>query len=59
MMDSGAEEKLEKLIKLLTSDKDGEAIAAARAIRRKLDGAGADIHELAARIKGGKLFETR
>jgi len=53
MIDPGAEERLEKLLKLLTSDKDGEVIAAARAIKRTLDGTGADIHELAARVKGG------
>ena len=58
MIDPGAEQKLEKLLKLLTSDKDGEVIAAARAIKRTLDGAGTDIHELAARIKGGKLSES-
>jgi hypothetical protein len=58
MIDSGTVERLEKLIKLLTSDKDGEVVAAARAIHRTLEGAGADTHELAARIKGGKLSET-
>jgi len=58
MIDAGAEEKLEKLLKLLTSDKDGEVLAAARAIKRTPDGAGADVHELAARVKGGKLSEA-
>jgi hypothetical protein len=53
MIDSGAEERLEKLIKMLSSDKDGEVVAAARAINRTLNGAGTDIHELAARVKGG------
>jgi hypothetical protein len=55
MIDPGAEEKLEKLIKLLSSDRDGEVLAAVRAIQRTLNGAGTDIHELAARVKGGKL----
>jgi hypothetical protein len=58
MIDPGTVEKLEKLIKLLVSDKEGEVVAAAHAIRRTLSGAGADIHELAARIKGGKLSEA-
>jgi hypothetical protein len=59
MIDPGAEQKLEKLLKLLTSDKEGEVVAAARAIKRTLDGAGSDIHELAERIKGGgKLSES-
>jgi hypothetical protein len=58
MIDPGTEEKLEKLLKMLSSDRDGEVLAAARAIQRTLSGAGADIHELAARIKGGKLSEA-
>jgi hypothetical protein len=58
MIDSGTVERLEKLIKLLTSDKDGEVVAAARAIHRTLEGAGTDIHELAARIKGCKPSEA-
>jgi hypothetical protein len=33
-------------------------LAATRAIRRTLDSAGSDIHELAERIKGGKLSEA-
>jgi hypothetical protein len=58
MIDSGTVERLEKLIKLLTSDKDGEVVAAARAIHRTLEGAGTDIHEFAARIRGGKLSDA-
>jgi hypothetical protein len=53
MIDPGTEQKLEKLLKLLTSDKDGEVVAAARAIKRTLNSAGTDIHELAERVKGG------
>jgi hypothetical protein len=50
MIDPGAAEKLEKLLKLaLGTDKEGEAIAAVRAMKRI---AGADFHELAARVKG-------
>ena len=58
MIDSGTVERLEKLIKLLTSDKDGEIVAAARAIHRTLKGAGSDIHELASRLKDGGLSEA-
>ena len=52
MMDPGAAEKLEKLVRLLSSDRDHEVLAAARAITRTLSGAGSDTHELAERIKG-------
>jgi hypothetical protein len=58
MIDSGTVERLEKLIKLLTSDKDGEVVAAARAIRRTLENANSDIHELASRLKDGGLSEA-
>jgi hypothetical protein len=51
-------EKLEKLLKMLSSPNQGEVIAAAQAIMRTLKGAGADIHELAACVKGGKLSEA-
>jgi len=51
-------EKLEKLLKMLSSERDGEVVAAVQAIMRTLKGAGADIHELAACVKGGgKLSE--
>ena len=39
--------KLQKLIPLLASDKDGEVLAAVGAIRRVLGAAGADLHDLA------------
>jgi hypothetical protein len=56
MINGSAEEKLEKLLKLvLASDKNGEVVAAARTIRRT-DGAGSDVHELAAHRR--KLSET-
>ena len=58
MMNPGTTQKLEKLVRLLSSDKDHEVLAAARAIQRTLSGAGSDIHELADRIKGGKLSES-
>jgi hypothetical protein len=35
-----------KLMRLLASDKDGEVLAAARALCRVLDSAGLDIHDL-------------
>src|SRR6516162_3667079 len=48
-------EKLEKLLRMLSSPREGEVVAAVQAIMRTLKGAGADIHELAACVKGGKL----
>jgi hypothetical protein len=38
--------KLIKLLPLLTSDKDGEVVASARAIDRLLKSAGLDIHDI-------------
>jgi hypothetical protein len=49
--------KLAKLIPLLSSDKDGEVLATARAIDRTLRGAGLDLHALAAQL--GAEPETR
>ena len=43
--------KLATFIRLLSSDKEGEVIAAAHAIKRTLKAAGADIHTLAERIE--------
>jgi hypothetical protein len=40
-------ERLGKLIRLLSSDKDGEVVAAARALARVLADSGGDIHHLA------------
>ena len=57
-IERGAEERLAKLLKMLSSNHDGEVLAAARAIQRTLYDAGADIHELAERIKGGRLSEA-
>ena len=51
-------EKLEKLLRMLSSPREAEVVAAAQAIMRTLKGVGADIHELAACVKGGKLSET-
>ena len=48
-------DKLGKLLKLLSSPRDGEVVAAARAILRTLKGAGADIHELAERIEEAEM----
>jgi hypothetical protein len=52
------EEKLQKLIRLLSSPNDGEVIAAARAILRALEADGSDIHELADRVGGRKLSQS-
>jgi hypothetical protein len=53
-------ERLVKYIRLLASDKDGEVIAAARALERALKGIGADFHDLADRIEHpvGELSEA-
>jgi hypothetical protein len=49
--------KLGKLLKLLTSDRAGEVVAAARALMKTLDGAGLDIHALVANLGlDGKRF---
>jgi hypothetical protein len=42
-----ASDKLAKLVRLLSSDKDGEVLAAALAIKRTLAAEGSDIHALA------------
>lgn len=44
--------KLEKLIPMLSSDRDGEVVAAVRAIGRTLQSAGADWHDLAKAVRG-------
>jgi hypothetical protein len=43
--------KLANIIRRLASDKDGEVVAAARVMIRTLQGIGADIHDVAARIE--------
>jgi hypothetical protein len=43
--------KLATIIRLLGSDKDGEVVAAARALGRTLNAVGADIHALAEQIE--------
>jgi hypothetical protein len=45
--------KLGKLIRLLSSDKDGEVLAAVGAIKRTLQSEGINIHSLAAVIESG------
>ena len=57
------EEKLGTFIRLLASERDGEVIAAARAIKRVLKSAGRDIHVLASHTEkmnggGGALSEV-
>jgi hypothetical protein len=46
-------DKLGKLIRLLSSDKDGEVLAAARAIGRTLNSEKLTIHDLAEGVTGG------
>ena len=53
--------RLASFIRLLSSDKDGEVVAAAHAIKRTLKAAGADIHALAERVEkpnGGGLSDA-
>jgi hypothetical protein len=53
--------KLASFIRLLASDRDGEVVAAARALERVLKSAGADIHALADQVEhtnGGGLTEA-
>ena len=49
--------KLQSLIRLLASNRDGEVIGAARAIQRILEVAGADFNALANRVVGESLSE--
>jgi hypothetical protein len=53
--------KLANFLRLLASDKDGEVVAAARAMVRTLQGIGADIHDIADRVEhsgNGALSEA-
>jgi hypothetical protein len=55
------EEKVASLIRLFASERDGEVIAAARAIVRVMESTGKDIHALADRVgkmNGGGLSEV-
>jgi hypothetical protein len=45
------DQKLGTFIRLLASERDGEVVAAARAIVRTLKANGGDIHALAERVK--------
>jgi hypothetical protein len=51
--------KLAKCIRMLSSDKTGDVIAAAQGLCRMLESVGADIHALAAIVEhGGELNEA-
>jgi hypothetical protein len=50
--------RLGNFIRLLSSDRDGEVVAAARALIRTLHSAGADIHVLAERIEKPGLTQA-
>jgi hypothetical protein len=53
--------KLAACIRMLSSDKDGDVVNAARGLVRMLKGAGADVHVLAERIEkpnGGELTDA-
>jgi predicted nuclease of predicted toxin-antitoxin system len=56
---SDLQRKLPKLLKLLSSDNDGEVLAAARAIGRLLDSGEADFHDLAALYENNGIVEQR
>jgi hypothetical protein len=47
MLKPSARDKLGKLLRMLSSDKDGEVLAATAAIKRTLAAEGTDIHTLA------------
>ena len=51
--------KLDKLLPLLASDKDGEVVAAARAVGRTLAAAGLDFHDLAAAVAAPAVSSGR
>ena len=52
--------KLAKLLRMLSSNREHEVVAAAQALCRTLEGAGTDIHALAAIVEhgGGELNEA-
>src|SRR5207244_12200377 len=53
--------KLAAIIRMMSSDKDGDVLNAGRALNRALKSVGCDIHDLAEVIEhanGGKLTET-
>lgn len=53
-MDSKLRLEIAKLVLMMTSNHDQEAIAAVRAIERKLVAANASMHDLADLIRGGR-----
>ena len=46
-------DKVAKLVRLLASDRDGEVLAAIAALKRTLDIAGMDLHDVAAALQAG------
>jgi hypothetical protein len=51
--------KLAKLLRMLSSNREHEVVAAAKALCRTLEGSGADIHALAAIVEhGGELNQA-
>jgi hypothetical protein len=54
---SKVSDRLGDVIRRLSSDQDGEIIAAMYAILRLLESCGGDIHELAARVENGGMSE--
>ena len=59
MADAPLTERLAKFVRLLSSDQDGEVVAAAGAIRRVLVAANLDIHDLARVIERSSLGDEQ
>lgn len=51
--------RLGRLLPRLASDHDGEVVATVRAIRRTLEGAGLDLHDLAERLTQAPVATAR
>jgi hypothetical protein len=52
MLEVMSDEKLAKLVRMLSSSNDAEVLASARALQRTLSAEGRDIHDLADRVSG-------
>lgn len=51
--------KVARLVAMLATDHDAEALAAVRALQRVLDGAGLDLNDLAGVIEGSQTAQDR
>jgi hypothetical protein len=57
-MNAEQTERIKKLVRMLSSEREGEVVAAAHALVRTLRANGSDIHTLADSIGSGKLSEA-